>query len=47
LKERDYVEDLDVKGLKILKCIFKNLDGAWYGFIWLRTGTGGLLLWKR
>jgi hypothetical protein len=29
---------------KILKRIFRKLNGAWIGFIWLRMGTGGELL---
>ena len=45
LRERDYLEDTDVDGRKILRWIFRKLDvRAWTGFIWLRMGTGGGLL---
>jgi hypothetical protein len=44
LRERDHLEDLEVDGRIILKCIFKTWGGAWTGFMWLRVGTGGGLL---
>ena len=41
------MEDPGLDDRIILKCIFKKWDGAWSGFIWLRTGTGGELLRMR
>jgi len=38
---RDHLEDPSVDGRIILKCILKNMDGAWAGLIWLRIGRGG------
>ena len=44
LKERDYMEDLDIDG-RILNWIYKKQDGsAWTGLLWLRIGTSGGLL---
>jgi hypothetical protein len=37
---------VDVDGRIIRKCVFKNwVLEAWTGLVWLRTGTGGRLLW--
>jgi hypothetical protein len=41
LRERDHLEEPDVDGNIILRCIFSSWDGAWTGLIWLRIGTGG------
>jgi hypothetical protein len=36
MKERDHLEELDVGGMVILKCIFKKWEGeALTRFIWL------------
>jgi hypothetical protein len=43
LKERDNLED-GIDGRTILKCILKNVMGAWTGLIGLRIGTSGGLL---
>jgi len=41
LRETDHLEDQGVDG-RIIRWIFRKWDeGAWTGFIWLRTGTGG------
>jgi len=37
--ERDSLEGLDVDERIILKWIFKNEDGRWARFIWLRIRT--------
>ena len=48
LREGDHFEDPGVDWRIILKCIFKKWNGGgWTGLIWLRTGTGGGLLWVR
>jgi len=45
LRDRDRLEELDVDGMVILKCIFKKCGReAWTGLLWLGTGTGGGLL---
>ena len=42
LRERDHLEEPDVDGTIILRCIFRKWDvGAWTGSSWLRIGTGG------
>jgi len=48
LKERDHSEDLGVNGNMTLQWILGKQGGkVWTGFIWLRIGIGGLLLWTR
>jgi hypothetical protein len=43
--ERDRWVDQDVSGWPILKWILELYDGmGWIGLIWLRIGTGGVLL---
>jgi len=37
--ERDHLQDLDLQGRTILKCVFKNRTRTWTGLIWLRIGT--------
>jgi len=44
LKESDHLEDLGLDG-EIIKIDVKQDGMAWTGLIWLRTGTGGGLLW--
>jgi hypothetical protein len=42
LKERYYLEDLDVEGRIILKLISRKQGGRlWIGVMWLRTGSSG------
>jgi len=37
------MEDLEVDGTIILKCVFKTLEvEAWAGFSWLRIDIGGV-----
>jgi hypothetical protein len=43
LRERHFSKDPSIDGRRTLKCIFEK-HGAWSGSIWLRTGTGGVLL---
>jgi hypothetical protein len=39
---KEHLEDPDIDGRLILRCIFRKWDGeAWTGFVWLRIGTGG------
>jgi len=42
--EGDNLENQGVDGRIILRWIFRKLDGAWTGLIWLTIGTGGGLL---
>jgi hypothetical protein len=46
-KERGYCEDLDIdRG--ILKLILETqVEVLWTGFIWLRLGTSGGILWTQ
>ena len=42
LREREHLEDLDIDGRILIKCIFKVARaGARTGLIWVRIGTGG------
>jgi len=42
LRERDHLEDPDIDGRIILRCIFRKWDvGSWTGLMWPRIGTGG------
>jgi len=48
LEGREHLEDLDVDGKTILERILRKYsESVWTGFIWLRTGTSGRLLWTR
>jgi hypothetical protein len=38
------MEELGVYGRIIIKWIFKRWNGAWTELIWLRIGTGRILL---
>jgi hypothetical protein len=48
-KDRDHVEDQGVGGKMGSEWMWGRLawGGGWFGFDWLRTGTGGGLLWVR
>jgi len=40
--KRDYLEDLSVDGMIILKYVLNMCDGElWTRLLWLRIGTGG------
>jgi hypothetical protein len=41
LKEKYYLEDLDLDGRIILRWIFKKWDGVKTGLMWLRITTVG------
>jgi hypothetical protein len=43
-RQRDYLENLKVDWMIILKCVPKSQERAWPELIWLRIGTGGGLL---
>jgi hypothetical protein len=44
-KGRHHLEDLDIGGRIILRCILEKHDKViWTGLIWLRTGICGELL---
>jgi hypothetical protein len=45
LNERDHLENIGLDGRITLKWIFNKHDGgALTGLIWLRVGTGGVVL---
>ena len=45
MKTRGHLENLNVDGKTILKCILKKWDGSvWTELIWLRIGTSDWLL---
>jgi len=44
LRDRNQLEDPDVGGRIIVRGISGGCMGGWIGLIWLRRGTGGVLL---
>jgi hypothetical protein len=44
MSERGHLEDPGVDGRTTIRWIFRILDGARNGFIWLRISTSGGLL---
>ena len=45
LKERDHLEYLGVDGSIILESMLKKaVERVWTGLIWLRNGTGGVIV---
>jgi len=44
LKGRDYLEDIGIDG-KIIKWLLGKHSEVWTGYIWLRIGASGRLLW--
>jgi hypothetical protein len=44
LRKRANFRELGVDGWIILRSIFKKWNGAWTGLVWLKMGTGGVLL---
>jgi len=44
LSERKSLESLSIDWKVILKCIFKEWDGAWTALFGFRIGTGGQFL---
>jgi hypothetical protein len=45
MKERSYMEDLNIDGRIMLKLILKQQSGrAWTGLIWVRIGKSGGLV---
>ena len=47
IREREYLEDVNIDGRIILKWMLKTWVGEWTGLVWLRTGTDGGLLCMR
>ena len=40
-REKGSLEERNINVRAIVKCTFKNCDGACTGLIWLKIGTGG------
>jgi hypothetical protein len=48
VRVRDHLKDPNADGRLLLERIVKKSVGkAWIGFMWLRTGTSGELLYSR